>query len=175
MRRSLGLRNALLALLLLSTGGCYLAGERVIDNGEDAGIAPGTYLCRGSTTEAVTLSRRNETAARGTDVVYRVDRTDYRFVSMGNGLWLVQGTETTNFSYGYAERTDATHLRILYRDPAAVARAQELARKHGVQLTIDAKDAGGDKLAGSSAAIRAFLLAHDRSMLIETMSCATAG
>ena len=171
MIRSL-LRRAAVALFLPLAGGCYFSAERVIASGQDIGLEAGMYVCRSDTTENVELLKRTETGSSGPDVIHTMDGTDYRFAAIGGGLYLVQGTEAANFSYAFADFTDRTRLRLLVRDPQVTDRAYELARSH--RLRIEPHSLGSDSLetvSGATANVRAFLVAHDRSMLIERVTC----
>jgi len=158
--------------MLSLVGGCYFSTERVIASGEDIGLEAGTYVCKGKTTETIELRKRSETTPSGPDTIYTVERTDYRFAVIGGGLYLVQGTESSSYSYAFVDYSDHNRLRVLTRNPGEAEALRRLAEKH--QLGTKPYLAGDDSMAqltGKAADVRAFLTAQERSMLTELMTC----
>lgn len=157
---------------LLLAGGCYFSTGPAVTLGEEIGVEPGEYLCQGESMETLQLRRRVEANAGGPDVIYSLDRTDYRLARVDTGFYLAQGNEASAFSYAFIDVSDVTRIRVLGPDPQAAVRMRDLAARH--RLRTAAYLASGDRdamLTGAAADVRSFLLAHDRSLLSERANC----
>jgi len=167
----------LVAVLTLAavTGGCYFSGPRVIERGSDIGLADGKWECQGSSgTEEMIVEKRNEGTTAAPDIVYRVDKEDYRLEAIGGALFLAQSPfDTGNYAYALIAASDGgRQVRVLARKADAAAAVRALAAQHRVQVETFAPLNDADSfLVGAPADVRALLRALEPSLLMETASC----
>lgn len=169
------LRLVAVTILAALTGGCYFSAQRVIERGSDIGLADGRWECRGSSgAEEMIVSRRNDGTTAAPDIVYRVDKEDYRLEAIGADLYLAQSTfNAGNFGFAFLVVSDGgRQVRVLARKADAATAVHALATRHRVQVETFAPLNDADSfLAGTPADVRSLLRALDPSLLTETGTC----
>jgi hypothetical protein len=166
---------ALLAALALLTG-CYDTEQRILQRGQDVGLAPGTWLCRNTGDKdggRVVLSGPNQ-AAPG-DHVYRaiVDKSGYALRMEKSGdLIIVEADESGGrISHVFLRREADGAYAMLVPDNRPMLEA--LAKKHGVELSFDRL--GPPKPRGAPDKMLAFLRGHSGPELKTTSICRKTG
>ena len=169
------LRLAAVALLAAMTGGCYFSAQRIIARGGDIGIAEGKWACTSSSgSEEMTVVRRNDGTTAAPDIVYRVDKEDYRLEAIGGGLYLAQSAfNTDRYAFALLSLSDGgQQVRLMARKAEAAAAVRTLAAQHRVQVETFAPLNDADSfLVGAADDVRALLRALEPSVLAETGTC----
>ena len=165
---------ALLAALALLTG-CYDTRQRVVQRGQDVGLAAGTWRCQNTNDKdggTVVLAAPNQ-ASPG-DYVYRavVDKSGYALRMEKSGdLIIVEADESGGqISHVFLRRETDGSYSMLVPDNRPMLEA--LAKKTGVELTFDRL--GPPKPNGTPDKILAFLRAHTGPELKKTSACRKA-
>ena len=166
---------ALLATLALLTG-CYDTEQRVLQRGQDVGLAAGTWTCRNANDKdggRVVLS--GPAQASPGDHVYRavVDKSGYALRMEKSGdLIIVEADESGGrISHVFLRREADGAYAMLVPDNRPMLEA--LAGKHGVELTFDRL--GPPKPRGAPDKMLAFLRGHTGQELKKTSTCRKAG
>ncbi|MBM3620960.1 MAG: hypothetical protein FJX20_09740 [Alphaproteobacteria bacterium] len=165
----------LLAALILLTG-CYDTGQRVLQRGQDVGLAAGTWRCQNANDKdggRVVLSGPNQ--ATPGDHVYRaiVDKSGYALRMEKSGdLIIVEADESGGLiSHVFLRREADGAYAMLIPDNRPLLEA--LAKTHGVELSFDRL--GPPKPRGAPDKILAFLRGHTGPELKRTSTCRKAG
>jgi len=170
MRTALAL---LAALGLLS--GCYQTEQRVLQRGQDVGLAEGNWRCQNVNDRdagRVVLTGPNQ--ATPGDYVYRavVDKSGYLLRMERSGdLIIVEADEYGPISHVFLRREADGAYSMLIPDNRPVLEA--LAKRHGVEL--DFARLGPPKPRGTPDRILAFLRDHTGPELKKTSTCRKAG
>lgn len=166
---------ALLAALTLLSG-CYDTRQRVLQRGQDVGLAAGTWRCQNASDKdggRVELSAAKQ-ASPG-DYVYRavVDKSGYALRMEKSGdLIIVEADEAGgHVSHVFLRREADGSYSMLVPDNRPMLEA--LAKKTGVALAFDRL--GPPKPSGPPDKILAFLRAHAGPELKKTSTCRQAG
>lgn len=165
----------LLAALALLTG-CYDTEQRVLRQGQDVGLAAGTWRCQNTNDKdsgRVTLSGPNQASAG--DYVYRaiVDKSGYALRMEKSGdLIIVEADESGGgISHVFLRREADGAYAMLIPDNRPMLEA--LAKTHGIELSFDRL--GPPKPRGAPDKILAFLRGHTGPELKKTSTCRKAG
>ena len=165
---------ALLAALALLSG-CYDTRQRVVQRGQDVGLAAGNWRCQNTNDKdggSVALSGPNQ-ASPG-DYVYRavVDKSGYALRMEKSGdLIIVEADESGGqISHVFLRREADGSYSMLIPDNRPMLEA--LAKKTGVELNFDRL--GPPKPNGTPDKILAFLRAHTGPELKKTSTCRKA-
>ncbi|MBX3500238.1 MAG: hypothetical protein KF889_12395 [Alphaproteobacteria bacterium] len=166
---------ALLASLALLSG-CYDTEQRVLQRGQDVGIAAGTWQCRNTGDKdggSVVLSGPNQSSPG--DHVYRaiVDNSGYALRMEKSGdLVIVEADESGGrINHVFLRREADGAYAMLVPDNRPMLEA--LAKTHGVALAFDRL--GPPKPRGTPEKLLAFLRAHKGPELKQTSTCRKAG
>lgn len=166
---------ALLTALALLTG-CYDTQQRVLQRGQDVGLAAGAWRCQNANDKdggRVTLSGPNQASAG--DFVYRaiVDKSGYALRMEKSGdLIIVEADESGgSISHVFLRREADGAYSMLIPDKRPMLEA--LAKTHGVELSFDRL--GPPKPRGAPDRILAFLRGHTGPELKKTSTCRKVG
>lgn len=166
---------ALLAALCLLTG-CYDTEQRVLQRGQDVGLAAGNWTCQNTNDRdvgRVVLSGPNQASAG--DFVYRavVDKSGYALRMEKSGdLIIVEADESGGrISHVFLRREADGAYAMLIPDNRPLLEA--LAKRHGVELSFDRL--GPPKPRGAPDKMLAFLRGHTGAELKKTSTCRKAG
>ena len=165
----------LLAVLSLLTA-CYDTEQRVLQRGQDVGLAAGNWQCQNTGDKEigrVALSGPNQ-ASPG-DYVYRavVDKSGYALRMEKSGdLIIVEADESGGrISHVFLRREADGAYAMLVPDNRPLLEA--LAKQHGIELSFDRL--GPPKPRGTPDKILAFLRGHSGPELKKTSTCRKAG
>lgn len=164
---------ALLAALALLSG-CYDTEQRVLQRGQDVGLAAGTWRCQNTgDKDGGTIVLSGPTAAGKDDLTYGavVDNSTYALrMEKSRDLIIVEADEKGRISHLFLRRESDGSYSMLVPDNRPALEA--LARRHSVTLTFDRL--GPPKPSGTQEQLRAFLRDHTGPELKKTSACRKA-